>query len=89
MYIDQKLLFSKFCSILILSCSLSLLWGGGGGGEVVVVVITESHPTFCCVGVEGVLGCDNIGLSVSGPLQVVYKPELSLLLNVLKRMVDI
>ena len=26
MYIDLQLLFSKFCFILILSCSLSLCW---------------------------------------------------------------
>ena len=25
-------MFSKFCSILILSCSLTLWWGSGGGG---------------------------------------------------------
>ena len=39
--------FSKFCSILILSCSLSLWWSGGCG----FLVITVSQPTFCCVGV--------------------------------------
>ena len=34
---------SKFCSILVLSCCLSLWWVGG------FLVITVSHPTFCCV----------------------------------------
>ena len=38
-------MFSKYCSILVLSCSLSLWWVGG------FLVITVSHPTFCCVGV--------------------------------------
>ena len=49
-----QLLFSKYCSILVLSCSLSLWWwvvvvvvGGGGGG---FLVITVSHPTSSCCG---------------------------------------
>ena len=57
-------MFSKFCSILILSCSLRLWRGGGGGGFLMIIV---SHPTFCCVVVgvvvgvvvEVSLGCDN------------------------------
>ena len=73
MYIDSQLLFSKYYSILVLLCSLSLWWGG-----VVFLVITVSHPTFCCVGVGVVvevgLGCDNIlgegmkeMLNIAGP----------------------
>ena len=43
-------MFSKYRSILVLSCNLSL-WCGGVTGWL-FLVITVSHPTFCCVGVR-------------------------------------
>ena len=49
MYIDYQLLFFKYRSSLVLSCSFEFVVGGGGWVVMVVVVvfeITVSNQTF-------------------------------------------